>query len=85
MSIQIQLPEAAETFVQEQVEAGRFTSASEFILNLVEQARKHAAHERVERLLLDGLDSGPPIPVDRDWWLRKADEWAKECAGESQS
>ena len=85
MSIQVQLPEAAQSFVEEQVASGRFTSAGEFITNLVEQARRHAAHERVERLLLEGLDSGPPIPVDRDWWLRKAAEWEKKYAGESPS
>ena len=85
MSIQVQLPEAAQSFVEKQVASGRFTSAGEFIANLVEQARRHSAHERVERLLLEGLDSGPPIPVDRDWWLQKAAEWERKYAGESPS
>ena len=83
MSILVQFPDSAQSFIDEQVAAGRFPSASDFIVNLVEQARRHAANERVERLLLEGLDSGPPIPVDRDWWLRKADEWQKKYAGES--
>jgi antitoxin ParD1/3/4 len=81
MSILVQLPDAAQSFIDEQIAAGRFTSASDFIANLVEQARRHAAHEEVERLLLAGLDSGPPIEVDRDWWLQKADEWAKKYGG----
>jgi|1186.fasta_scaffold845572_2 antitoxin ParD1/3/4 len=80
MSIVVQLPHAAQEFVEEQVAAGHFTSPGDFIANLVEQARRHAAHERVERLLIEGLDSGPPIEVDRDWWLKKADEWAQKDA-----
>jgi hypothetical protein len=41
---------------------------------------KQAVRERVEQLLLAGLDSGPPIEAVRDWWLQKADEWAKKYA-----
>ena len=85
MSIVVQLPETSQSFVDEQVASGRFTSPSDFIANLVEQARRHAAQERLEKLLLEGLDSGPPIEVDRDWWLKKADEWAKKYAGGSPS
>jgi antitoxin ParD1/3/4 len=76
MSIVVQLPEVAQSFVDEQVASGRFTSASDFIANLIEQARRHAARERLEQLLLEGLNSGPPIEVDEAWWLKKADEWA---------
>jgi Predicted transcriptional regulators containing the CopG/Arc/MetJ DNA-binding domain len=83
MSIVVQLPDAARSFVEEQVATGRFSTPGEFIANLVEQAQRHAAHEHVERLLLEGLNSGPPIEVDRDWWLKKADEWAKKYAGDS--
>jgi antitoxin ParD1/3/4 len=78
MSILVQLPDTAQSFIEEQIASGRFTSASDFIANLVDQARRHAAHERVEKLLLEGLDSGPPIEVDRDWWLKRADEWAQK-------
>lgn len=78
MPILVQLPDAAQSFVEEQVASGRFTSPGEFITNLVEQARRHAARERVERLLIEGLDSGPPIEVDRDWWLKKAAEWEQK-------
>ena len=85
MSIFIQLPAEAQSFVEEQVASGRFTSPGDFVTNLVEQARLHAAHERVEKLLLEGLDSGEPIEVDRDWWLKKAAEWEQKYAGGSPS
>jgi putative addiction module CopG family antidote len=85
MTIQVQLPEAAQTFVDEQVASGRFTDASDFIANLVEQARLHATHDHVERLLLEGLHSGEPIEIGQDWWRTKADEWARKYAGEPSS
>ena len=85
MSILVQLPDTAQSFIDEQVAAGRFASPSEFIVDLVEQARRKATIERVDQLLIEGLESGPPIEVDRDWWLQKADEWAKKYGGASPS
>lgn len=85
MTIQVQLPEAAQSFVEEQVASGRFATAGDFIANLVEQARHHAALDRVDRRLLEGLNSGPPIEVDETWWQTKADQWAKKYAGEPTS
>ena len=75
--------ESTQAFIDEQVASGRFASANEFVENLVEQARKHASRERVDQLLLQGLDSGPGIEVTPEWWRKKADEWAKEL-GEGQ-
>jgi antitoxin ParD1/3/4 len=76
MSITVQLPDTAQSFIDEQVASGRFTSPSDFIANLVEQARRQAAHERIENLLLEGLDSGPPIEVTPDYWEKRKEELA---------
>jgi putative addiction module CopG family antidote len=81
--LNIQLPDDAGSFVHEQVAAGKSTSVSEYILLLVERERQQTAHERVERLLLEGLDSGPAMEVSREWWLQKADEWAAKHSGDS--
>jgi len=78
MSIVVQLPDAAQSFIEEQVASGRFTSPSEFIVNLVEQARRQAAHERLEALLLEGLDSGPPIEVTPEYWEKRKAELAEK-------
>ena len=81
--VEVKLTDDAQSFVDEQVATGRFRSPSDFIANLIDQARRHAAHERVERLLLQGLDSGEGIEVTPDWWSQKADEWANKYAGEA--
>ncbi|MEX2174632.1 MAG: hypothetical protein WD872_09745 [Pirellulaceae bacterium] len=54
----VRLPEQASSFVEEQVAAGQFASASEFLLSLVEHARRRATIEQVDRLLVEGLASG---------------------------
>ncbi|MCI0359871.1 MAG: hypothetical protein L0211_15445 [Planctomycetaceae bacterium] len=78
----LRLPDdQTKTFIEKQVAAGQFDDASQFILNLIEQARLHAERAHVDQLLLEGLDSGAGIEVDRDWWLKRADEWAAKYAG----
>lgn len=78
MSIEVHLSEPAQSFVEEQVAAGQFTSPSDFIVNLVEQARREAAHKRFEKLLLEGLDSGPGVEVTPDYWQKKKEEWTRK-------
>ena len=78
MSIVVQLSDVAQEFIDEQLAAGQFTSASDFIANLVEQARRKAARERVEQLLLEGLDSGPPIEATPEYWEKTKEEWSQK-------
>ena len=84
-NLNLQLSDEARSFVEEQVATGQFADAGEFIANLIEQARQHAAHAHLEKLLLEGLDSGPGIEVTPDWWRQKADEWQKKYAGEIET
>jgi antitoxin ParD1/3/4 len=74
MSIIVQLPEAAQSFIDEQVAAGGFVSASDFIVNLVELARHQAARERLEKLLMEGIDSGPGVEATPEYWRKKKEE-----------
>lgn len=81
--LNIQLPDDVGSFVHEQVASGKSSSVSEYILLLVERERQQESHERVEQLLLAGLDSGSAVEVSREWWLQKADEWAAKHSGDS--
>jgi len=78
MSIVVQLPESAQSFIDEQVAAGRFSSASDCIASLVEEARKQAARDRLEQLLIEGLDSGPGIELTPEYWEKRKEELAKK-------
>jgi antitoxin ParD1/3/4 len=56
--LHIPLSDDARSFVNEQVASGRFTSAEAFVSSLIDEARHKEARARLEKLLLEGLESG---------------------------
>ena len=72
--LQVDLPDPAGEFVLGQVSSGHFASVSAYLGFLVEQARASAGKEKLDNLLEDGLNSGPPIQFSHQWWQgRKAE------------
>ena len=67
--LNISLPESIQDFVAQQVDKGGYGNVNEYILDLLCQEKAKA--ERVESLLLEGLDSGEPIEVTDEWWEQK--------------
>jgi antitoxin ParD1/3/4 len=64
----IALPESMKQFVLAQVSAGGYSTASEYVRELIRADQKAKAQQRLEQLLLEGLDSGPATPMTkRDW------------------
>lgn len=88
----INLTDALDRFIEEQVASGDFQNASEVVragLRLLkagqeEHARKIAA---LNKAIQDGIDSGPPIPVDDiDAWFDEIDaEIEAEIAAEEET
>lgn len=70
-TMNIALPESMKHFVQEQVAAGGYSSVSEYIRELIRSDQKRKVEERIDALLLEGLDSGEPIPVTQKYWDEK--------------
>ena len=62
-TIQVELPQDLQEFVDARLRQGCFGSASEYIVALVESAR--SGQSAIETALVEGLDSGP------------AEEWTK--------
>jgi len=75
-TMNIALPEGMKAFVLEQVAAGGYSTASEYVRELIRADQKRKVQERVDALLLAGLDSGEMIPVTPESWqaLRAAAE-----------
>lgn len=65
-SIEVELPDDLQRFIQEQIEHGSYRSASDYLEALV--ARAKAGKERLESLLIEGLDSGRPMAMDDSQW-----------------
>jgi antitoxin ParD1/3/4 len=66
--MQVTLPDTATEHISRQVASGDFATPSEYLAFLVEQARATAAQRRLDDLLDEGLDSGPPIEFTPQWW-----------------
>lgn len=63
----ISLPEQMREFVETEVSNGNYGSASELFRELVRERQKQKTQERLETLLLEGLESGEPIKVTQDY------------------
>ncbi len=57
-SINISLPDGMRAYVEEQVADGSYSTISGYFRELVRQEQKRKAKERLETLLLEGLNSG---------------------------
>jgi antitoxin ParD1/3/4 len=67
-SMNISLPDSMRAYIEEQVAEGNYSTASEYFRELVRQDQKRKAQERLETLLLEGLESGNATAMtDEDW------------------
>ncbi len=71
----ISLPDEMRAWVESEVKGGEFSSASEYFRQLLREARARkegAERERkkaeLEALLIEGLESGPAVPITPQWW-----------------
>ena len=69
-TVDLNLPEELQQFLVSQAEAGQFSGPAEYIETLIRRAKQ--GKDKLEAVLVEGLDSGDPMPLD-------ADEW--ECIG----
>jgi len=67
----ISVPESMKTFIEAEVSNNGYGTASEYVRELVRDAKKRKAEERLEALLLEALDSGKPIKVTPEYWENK--------------
>jgi antitoxin ParD1/3/4 len=67
-SMNFTLPEALRQYVEEQVTTGGYGTASEYLRELIREDKKRKAQEKLEALLLQGLNSGPGEEVTPEFW-----------------
>lgn len=79
-TMNIALPESLKTFVQERVASGGYSSVSEYIRELIRSDQKHRLEERIDALLLEGLNSGDPVEVTPAYWEAKKQRLAERLA-----
>jgi antitoxin ParD1/3/4 len=79
-SINISLPESMKAYVEEQVARGGYSTASEYLRELIRQDQKRKATERLETLLLEGLESGTATAMTSQDWEQIRHEVQKRVA-----
>lgn len=70
-TLNISLPDAMRAFIDEQVTKGGYSTANEYIHDLIRQAQKKAEQEKLEAMLLAGLESGEKLEITDEWWEQK--------------
>ena len=78
-SMNISLPEPLKQFVDGQISNGRYSSASEYVRELIRADEKRKAEEQLEGLLLEGLQGEAKALTSDDWQAIR-----KEAAARAQ-
>jgi len=63
----VSLPEELKEYVEAQTKSG-YSTPSEYVRELIRDDQKRRAKEKLDALLLEGLNSGDSIPVDAKFW-----------------
>ena len=67
-TVTISLPDSLKEFVDTQVATKGYGNVSEYFRSLLREAQQNEADAWLEALLLEGLASGDPIPVTKEFW-----------------
>lgn len=66
-SMNVSLPEELKEYVETQSKGG-YSTPSEYVRELIRGDQRRRAAEKLDSLLLEGLNSGDSIPVDPRFW-----------------
>jgi len=69
-SLNVSLPEAMRNWIDRQVKEGGYGTASEFVREVLREARKTRARRELEEKLIEGIKSGPATPMTKADWAR---------------
>jgi antitoxin ParD1/3/4 len=79
-SMNISLPDPLKQFVDGQIAQGRYSSASEYVRELIRADEKRKAEDELEAKLLEGLRSSKAALTTADWKEIRAEALAKVAA-----
>jgi antitoxin ParD1/3/4 len=63
-TLNVSLPEPLNDYVQERVSEGIYSNPSDYVRSLIRDDMRQSARRRLETLLLEGINSGDPKPID---------------------
>ena len=84
-SMNISLPEPLKEFVDRQIASGRYSTASEYVRELIREDEKRKAEERLEALLLEGLQGQESELTREDWTAIRKEARARLAANRKRN
>lgn len=78
--IAISLPDPLKQFVDGQISTGRYSSASEYVRELIRADEKRKAEEQLEAKLLEGLSGVETALTPADWMAIRKEALGKVAA-----
>lgn len=83
-TMNISLPDPLKEFVDRQVAQGRYSSASEYVRELIRADEKRKAEEALEAALLEGLEGPESLLTPEDWSAIRAEAMSRLTARKHQ-
>ena len=72
-SMNVSLPEELKHYVEAQAKPG-YSTPSEYVRELIREDQKRRAKEKLDALLMEGLNLGEPIAADEQFWTELKQE-----------
>lgn len=69
-SLNVSMPDELREFIDKRTKDGRFSTPTEYVRHLIREDQKRQAQDRIERLLLEGFDSGDFEEVTPEFFER---------------
>ena len=76
-TMNIALPDVLNDYVQKQVEQQGYSSAGDYVRELIRTAQQDEARRKLEAEILIGLQSGPGEPFTTEYWQAIREEVQK--------
>jgi antitoxin ParD1/3/4 len=77
-NLNISLPKAMREFVEAQVADGEYNNVSAYVRELIRQEQQRQSQQELEAALIEGLESGRPIKVTKEFWSEKRSRLVKK-------
>ena len=69
---------SVEAYLHQKISQGRYKNLEDYLYHLILEDQKRNSQEKLETLLIAGLESGTPLPITEDWWEQKKAELVKK-------
>jgi len=68
VEVTVTFPEKIKDYIEQQTALEGHSTTSDYLQKLVNEERRRKAEARLEELLMEGINSGDPVPVTPEFW-----------------